>query len=248
MQQRQLRLGDILDDYCPRERRVTNHAIVAMVEQDVKQTRCTTCETEHEYRQAKVPPQRKRKDTSAALYSQVAAGAPKPVVRTSTPASDVPDAATEPRALVARGAEESDNGLSEPPPMAPPDQSAGTDGSPAAGSDEEGRVHRQLIRATLPRPEGQPQTRPLPEFTIRQSPAGPSRFRPSGGNGSRPQRSGGRPAPGGSHAGQGRHTAGRPGGHGPSGRRSADRSHQPGGPSRHSHASSMARSGKKRSK
>ncbi len=31
MQQRQLRLGDILDDYCPRERRVTNHAVVAMV-------------------------------------------------------------------------------------------------------------------------------------------------------------------------------------------------------------------------
>ena len=48
MQQRQLRLGDIVDDYCPRERRVTNHAIVAMVEQDVKQTRCTTCDTEHE--------------------------------------------------------------------------------------------------------------------------------------------------------------------------------------------------------
>ena len=29
MEQRRLRLGDILDDYCPRERRVTNHAIVA---------------------------------------------------------------------------------------------------------------------------------------------------------------------------------------------------------------------------
>ena len=26
MEQRPLRLGDILDDYCPRERRVTNHA------------------------------------------------------------------------------------------------------------------------------------------------------------------------------------------------------------------------------
>ena len=31
MQQRQLRLGDILYDYCPRERRVTNHVIVAMI-------------------------------------------------------------------------------------------------------------------------------------------------------------------------------------------------------------------------
>ena len=55
MQQRQLRLGDILDDYCPRERRVTNHAVVAMVGPDVKQTRCTTCDAEHEYKHAKVP-------------------------------------------------------------------------------------------------------------------------------------------------------------------------------------------------
>jgi hypothetical protein len=43
MEQRRLRLGDILDDYCPRERRVTNHAVVAMIADDVKQTRCTTC-------------------------------------------------------------------------------------------------------------------------------------------------------------------------------------------------------------
>src|SRR5262249_9075932 len=60
MQQRQLRLGDILDDYCPRERRVTNHAIVAMVGEDVKQTRCTTCDSEHEFKHAKVPRQRRK--------------------------------------------------------------------------------------------------------------------------------------------------------------------------------------------
>ena len=77
MQQRQLRLGDILDDYCPRERRVTNHAVVAMVGPDVKQTRCTTCDTEHEYKHAKIPRQRRKPDAPAALYSQVLAGAPK---------------------------------------------------------------------------------------------------------------------------------------------------------------------------
>ena len=60
MQQRQLRLGDILDDYCPRERRLTNHAVVAMVGADVKQTRCTTCDAEHEYKHAKVPRQRRK--------------------------------------------------------------------------------------------------------------------------------------------------------------------------------------------
>src|SRR6478672_6149766 len=78
MPQRQLRLGDILDDYCPRERRLTNHAVVAMVGPDVKQTRCTTCDAEHDYKHAKVPRQR-RKSEPAALYAQVAAGAPKRV-------------------------------------------------------------------------------------------------------------------------------------------------------------------------
>src|SRR5512134_1571415 len=61
MQQRRLRLGDILDDYCPRERRITNHAVVAMIDDTVKQTRCTTCDAEHEYKQAKVPAARRRK-------------------------------------------------------------------------------------------------------------------------------------------------------------------------------------------
>ena len=79
MRQRQLRLGDILDDYCTRERRLTNHAVVAMVGDAVKQTRCTTCDTEHEYKHAKVPRQRRKSDSPAALYAQVAAGAPKRV-------------------------------------------------------------------------------------------------------------------------------------------------------------------------
>src|SRR5215470_31029 len=79
MQQRQLRLGDILDDYCPRERRVTNHAVVAMIGSDVKQTRCTTCDAEHEYKHARVPRQRRKAETPAALYSQVLASGPKRV-------------------------------------------------------------------------------------------------------------------------------------------------------------------------
>jgi hypothetical protein len=88
MQQRQLRLGDILDDYCPRERRVTNHAVVAMVGQDVKQTRCTTCDAEHEYKHAKVPRQRRKSDTPAALYSQVLANGPKRVVHEGASTDD----------------------------------------------------------------------------------------------------------------------------------------------------------------
>ena len=79
MQQRQLRPGDILDDYCPRERRLTNHVVVAMIGEDIKQTRCTTCDADHEYKHARVPRQRKKSE-AAAILSPVASVAPKKVV------------------------------------------------------------------------------------------------------------------------------------------------------------------------
>jgi hypothetical protein len=188
--QRQLRLGDILDDYCPRERRVTNHAIVAMVGQDVKQTRCTTCDAEHEYKHAKVPRQRRKADTRAALYSQVLAKGPKRVVHEDAPgngsesveqadlkalpAIDVdqsrPDEAGDVEAALDLGA--AADPVSEP--VLNTDESPGKQGP----EREEGPVHRPLIRASLPRPDGQPpQSRPIPEFTIRQPGGRPNRFR-----------------------------------------------------------------------
>ena len=163
MQQRQLRLGDIVDDYGPRERRVTNHAIVAMVEQDVKQTRCTTCDTEHEYKQAKVPPQRKKKAAPGALYQEVLAGMPRKPATSGSELSDEPSPPS---------ASESDVPVS-----------AAAEPEPDPVDEAEGPVHRPLIRATLPRPIGEVPTRQAPEFTIRQPLARPGRFRPGGGGG-----------------------------------------------------------------
>jgi hypothetical protein len=190
MQQRQLRLGDILDDYCPRERRVTNHAVVAMVGQDVKQTRCTTCDAEHEYKHAKIPRQRRKNETAAAV-SQVLAGAPKRVSHEppAAPANaaverfdDVPD--EQPAVPVASVTAPS-------PPIDDFDDAsvlaaAGGDddgGDPERGGEHEGPVHRPLIRATLPRPAGQTPERPIPEFTMRQPAGRPNRFRPRHGRG-----------------------------------------------------------------
>ena len=80
MEQRRLRLGDILDDYCPRERRVTNHAVVAMIEEDVKQTRCTTCDAEHVYKGGKAPRRKKADDDRRPLQ-----GSPRRHRRTRRP-------------------------------------------------------------------------------------------------------------------------------------------------------------------
>src|SRR5215218_5281600 len=95
MEQRRLRLGDILDDYCPRERRVTNHAVVAMVEEDVKQTRCTTCDAEHVYKGGREPRRRKKADNGA-LYREVLAGMPdtEPGQRNNTGGHVAPEAAS----------------------------------------------------------------------------------------------------------------------------------------------------------
>src|SRR5918999_1806369 len=93
MEQRPLRLGDTLDDYCPRERRVTNHVVVAMIEEHVKQTRCTTCDAEHPYKGGKAP-RRRKKEAPAALYKEVLAGLPETEAETSAAvAPDVPTVA-----------------------------------------------------------------------------------------------------------------------------------------------------------
>jgi hypothetical protein len=154
MQQRQPRLGDVVDDYCPRERRVTNHAVVAMVGDEVKQTRCTTCDAEHDYKHARVPPQRKKKDVPGALYQQVLDGIPR-VVPTPDALENEPDAAV---AQVEGDIEPEGDVVS-----------LAADGEPTG--EHEGPVHRRLIRATLPRlPGAEPPVRREPEFTMR-SPA-----------------------------------------------------------------------------
>jgi hypothetical protein len=189
MQQRQLRLGDTLDDYCPRERRITNHAVVAMVGPDVKQTRCTTCDAEHEYKHGKVPRQRRKPDTPAALYSQVLAGGPKRVAHDPAgedPTTDKPEEISEETMQADADAAQKEESVSAAPAKAEPDPA----GELHADSDEgdvepeEGPVHRPLIRATLPRAEGQPPpTRPAPDFTIRHPGGRPNRFRHRTGRG-----------------------------------------------------------------
>ena len=190
MQQRQLRLGDILDDYCPRERRVTNHAVVAMVGADVKQTRCTTCDTEHEYKHAKVPRQRRKPESPAALIAQAAATPKRVPHEHDNPHDSLEPETSEQPAEMAGAVEETASEAASTPveqeaSSEDPDDTSETE-SPgnASGTEEEGPVHRPLIRATLPRVGGQPPApRPAPEFTIRQPGGRQNRFRRHGGGG-----------------------------------------------------------------
>ena len=182
MQQRRPRLGDILDDYCPRERRVTNHAVVAIVDDDVRQTRCSTCEAEHEYRQGKAPPPRRAK--SQAALTQEATDAARPVLAVPRPqAEPAPEAADVPELADVADAPDLP-AVVLPPAAAPVDTPLSLDSAPVSPEqdvadpndprEDDGPVHRRLIRATFPRPEGHVPERREPEFTVRQ-PAGRGR-------------------------------------------------------------------------
>jgi len=53
------RLGDIIDDHCIKCRRITNHAIVSLVNSEPAKVRCRTCYHDHDYRHEIAPPTKK---------------------------------------------------------------------------------------------------------------------------------------------------------------------------------------------
>jgi len=191
MQQRQYRPGDVLDDYCPRERRVTDHAIVAMVDSEIQRTRCVVCDAEHEFKNARVPAPRK-KGSTAALFTQVLDNIEAPPSRLTGPSGPDPAPPVAEAAAAAPEPTPADPGI--PPPLSEDTSPPDTDDRP---------FRRSLIRAQLPRPEGQaPPTRAIPEFTMHQ----PLNQRPRRGSGRF------RRHPGGSAEFSGPMRSGRPGG------------------------------------
>jgi hypothetical protein len=55
----ELRLGDVIDDWCIKCRRLTNHSIVSIVDGTVAKVRCRTCYHDHDYRHEEPPPSKK---------------------------------------------------------------------------------------------------------------------------------------------------------------------------------------------
>src|SRR5688572_8534836 len=195
MQDRRYRPGDVLDDYCPRERRITDHAIVAMIDDEIRRTRCGSCDAEHEYKEAKVPSTR-RKTQPPALFKQVLEGmdgtipkphpvdAPTDIIESpvAAAATNVDDVA--PALTVAPEASQAPlvpNTVEPQEPQEPHDPQEPQDPQePAEGDGErEGGFRRSLIRATFPRPDGQPPSTvrsprsPVNRGTTRPNASGP---------------------------------------------------------------------------
>ncbi len=67
---RETRLGDIIDDFCVKCKRIMNHAVVSALEGKPAKVRCRTCYNDHDYRHELAPPP-KVDPRKAALFQEV---------------------------------------------------------------------------------------------------------------------------------------------------------------------------------
>src|SRR5690348_3956479 len=64
------RLGDVIDDYCVKCKRIMNHSVVSCVNDEPAKVRCRTCHGDHDYRHEQAPPS-KAELKKQALFKEV---------------------------------------------------------------------------------------------------------------------------------------------------------------------------------
>src|SRR5271163_498225 len=94
---RAARLGDDIDDFCVKCKRVMNHAVVSILNDEPAKVRCRTCHSDHDFRHEQAPPP-KVDPRKAALFNQVLGNV------TGHPPAAVAEAVAEPEAAVAEEA------------------------------------------------------------------------------------------------------------------------------------------------
>ena len=76
---REHRLGDVIDDFCIKCRRLTNHSVVSLVNGEAAKVRCRTCYNDHDFRHEQAPPSKKelkQRELFNAVLSSVAPADP----------------------------------------------------------------------------------------------------------------------------------------------------------------------------
>ncbi len=86
MTEQEQRLGDLIDDYCPRCRLVLNHAIASIVDAKVVKVICRTCFTEHPFLHGEGGKKKKPPSARAGLFEQVLAKAAPSAASPEVPA------------------------------------------------------------------------------------------------------------------------------------------------------------------
>ena len=83
---REPRLGDVIDDFCVKCRRLTNHSVVSLLDGQAAKVRCRTCYSDHDYRREQAPPSKKDLKKAALFNAVLANAAPA----AASPAGDTP--------------------------------------------------------------------------------------------------------------------------------------------------------------
>jgi hypothetical protein len=86
-----IRLGDDIDDFCIKCKRLTNHVIIALVDGEPAKVRCRTCYNEGPYRKGEAPPSKKDLK-KAALFNAVLESIPTAIRGEEPPAENPPAA------------------------------------------------------------------------------------------------------------------------------------------------------------
>lgn len=87
---RDIRLGDDIDDFCVRCKRVMNHAVVSVINAAPAKVRCRTCHSDHDYRHEQAPPP-KVDPRKAALFQEVLKKVNPDAAAVVDDVGDVPD-------------------------------------------------------------------------------------------------------------------------------------------------------------
>jgi hypothetical protein len=100
MADRPTRLGDVVDDYCPRCRLLLNHDVASLTGSEVAKVTCRTCHNTHDYRHAQVPTRRKKPGVDKQkLMDEVLAGMGRPPgAPAAPPAAALPELPAAPAA------------------------------------------------------------------------------------------------------------------------------------------------------
>jgi hypothetical protein len=109
---REPRLGDDIDDFCVRCKRVMNHAVVSVINGEAAKVRCRTCHSDHDFRHEQAPPP-KVDARKAALFNEVLKK-----VNPDAPAAEIPGALLE--ADPPLDPAEAESAAPDPPPAPAP--------------------------------------------------------------------------------------------------------------------------------
>ena len=112
---RDIRLGDDIDDFCVRCKRVMNHAVVSVIAGAAAKVRCRTCHSDHDYRHEQAPPP-KVDARKAALFNEVLKKVNPGEAVVDIDPEDVPEVEPEIESEAEGEAEEVEMAIAEEPP------------------------------------------------------------------------------------------------------------------------------------